>query len=66
MACYSRLSFDLASGALCWATDVTFGQMTIYYDQIIPIGENYHILGTYRLYWGTLVPDDDFGKMTIY
>ena len=20
----------------------------------------------YRLYWGTLVPDDDFDKMTIY
>ena len=27
---------------------------------------NDHILGFYRLYWGTLVSDDDFGKMTIY
>ena len=25
-----------------------------------------HILCIYRLYWDTLVPDDDFGKMTIY
>ena len=25
-----------------------------------------HILGIYRLYRGTLVPDDDFGNMTIY
>ena len=49
--------FDLASGGLCWATDVTFGLMAIYYD---------HILGIYRLYRGTLVSDDDFGKMTIY
>ena len=24
------------------------------------------MFGIYRLYWGTLVPDDDFGKMTIY
>ena len=27
---------------------------------------NDHILGIYRLYWGTLVPEDDFWKMTIY
>ena len=27
---------------------------------------NDHILGIYRLHRDTLVPDDDFGKMTIY
>ena len=26
----------------------------------------FHILGIHRLYRGTLVPDDDFGKLTIY
>ena len=40
--------------------------MTIYDDHIINTEENDHIIGIYRLYWGTLVPDDDFGKMTIY
>ena len=40
--------------------------MAIYYDHIIPTGENDHILGIYRLDWGTLVPDDDFGKITLY
>ena len=25
-----------------------------------------HTVGIYSVYWGTLVPDDDFGKMTIH
>ena len=37
-----------------------------YYYLYNRIWGNDHILGIYRLYWGTLVPDDDCGKMTIY
>ena len=28
--------------------------------------ENDHILGIYRMYWGTMEPDKDFGKLPFF
>ena len=50
------LCHSYSEGCQFWNNDVLTGQWSF----------NDHILGIYRLYWGTLVPDDGFGDMTIY
>ena len=40
--------FDSALRGLCWAADVTFGQMSIYYDYIIPTGGTWKLISNFK------------------
>ena len=54
-----------------WARVTRCDQMLLgltWWDQMLlgvtSFDHVWHILGIYRLYWGSLVPDDNFGEMT--